>query len=108
LKLPVEMQYDLTLAKQAYELAARWDASRFTEDTSCLNFKDSDLNGFNSNQISTSSDSINCKPDTRRRRSCLPPAPSNVPPAPTNAYHPPQQPLSLLHDTQCRDPLALL
>lgn len=51
LKLPVEMQYDGTLATQAYELAARWDASRSTEDTSRLNFKDSDLKDFNSNQI---------------------------------------------------------
>jgi len=51
LKLPVEMEYDLTLAKQAYELAERWDASRAMDDTSRLDFKDSDLEEFNTNQI---------------------------------------------------------
>jgi len=51
LKLPVELQHDMTLTTQAYELAARWDASRMTENTSRLDFKYSDLKEFNSNQI---------------------------------------------------------
>ena len=59
LKLPVEMQYDMTLTTQAYELATRWDASRTTEDTSRLNFEDSDLKEFNSNQIGMSYAAIN-------------------------------------------------
>ena len=46
------MEYDATLAKQAYELAARWDASRATSDVSELDFEESDLDGFDSNQIS--------------------------------------------------------
>ena len=41
--LPVEMEYDLTLAKEAYELASRWDAARTVEDTSRLSFRESDL-----------------------------------------------------------------
>ncbi|KAF8060869.1 peptidase family M1-domain-containing protein [Lyophyllum atratum] len=51
LKLPVEMEYDVTLAKQAYALAAQWDAARSTSDVSQLMFKESDLADFNSNQI---------------------------------------------------------
>ncbi|KAH8101514.1 peptidase family M1-domain-containing protein [Cristinia sonorae] len=48
-ELPVKLEYDLTLAEQAYDLAKRWDASRNVE-ISQLNFKDSDLKDFNSNQ----------------------------------------------------------
>ncbi|RDB24666.1 Leukotriene A-4 hydrolase [Hypsizygus marmoreus] len=51
LELPVKMEYDLTLAKQAYELAERWDNARTKGDVAKLGFKDSDLDGFNSNQI---------------------------------------------------------
>jgi len=50
LKLPVELQYDTTLAKQAFELAAEWDASRDTP-VKDLAFKASDLKEFNTNQI---------------------------------------------------------
>ncbi|OBZ79425.1 Leukotriene A-4 hydrolase [Grifola frondosa] len=50
LKLPVEMVYDTALARQAYALAERWDASRSVSDVSQLNFKDTDLLEFNSNQ----------------------------------------------------------
>ncbi|KAJ7223250.1 peptidase family M1-domain-containing protein [Mycena pura] len=49
LGLPVEMTYDTTLAQAAYELADRWDASRSTSDLK--DFKQSDLEGFNANQI---------------------------------------------------------
>lgn len=42
----------MSLAKQAYALAEKWDASRSTEDVSQLDFKESDLNGLDSNQIS--------------------------------------------------------
>ncbi|KAI0044083.1 leukotriene-A4 hydrolase [Auriscalpium vulgare] len=46
-KLPVEPEYDTSLAKPAYDLAARWDASRASTS---LDFKQSDLDSFNSNQ----------------------------------------------------------
>ena len=46
------MEYDLTLAEQAYALAKRWDASRDTSDLSQLDFKATDLLDFDSNQIS--------------------------------------------------------
>jgi len=51
LELPVKMEYNLSLAKQAYELAERWDRSRNTSDLSQLDFKSSDLDKFDSNQI---------------------------------------------------------
>lgn len=51
LELPVKMEYDLTLAEQAYSLAERWNSSRDTLDMAQLNFKESDLNEFDSNQI---------------------------------------------------------
>ena len=54
LELPVKMQYDTSLAEQAYALAAKWDASRNTSDVSQLPFKASDLEGYGSNQIGTS------------------------------------------------------
>ncbi|KAF8885226.1 leukotriene-A4 hydrolase [Gymnopilus junonius] len=49
-QLPVHLEYDLTLAEKAYKLAERWDAARQTE-VSHLDFKESDLKDFNSNQI---------------------------------------------------------
>lgn len=49
-ELPVKMDYDLTLAKTAYNLAERWDAARET-DIPNLDFNESDLKDFNSNQI---------------------------------------------------------
>ncbi|KAI0063061.1 zincin [Artomyces pyxidatus] len=48
-KLPVEPVYDTTLAKPAYGLAERWDAAR-ASDASNLEFKESDVADFNSNQ----------------------------------------------------------
>jgi hypothetical protein len=83
------MEYDLTLAKQAYELAERWDASRAMDDTSRLDFKDSDLEEFNTNQISMSHKAINL-PYTHHHGSRLPPAPSNLCPAPFGTLHTPQ------------------
>jgi len=50
-ELPVEMSYDTTLAKAAYDLAERWDAARRDTDTSKLDFKETDLQDFDSNQI---------------------------------------------------------
>ena len=44
------MDYDITLAEKAYKLAERWDAARQTE-VSRLDFKETDLKDFNSNQI---------------------------------------------------------
>lgn len=46
------MEYDLTLAEHAYALAKRWDDSRGTVDISQLDFKETDLEGFDTNQIS--------------------------------------------------------
>lgn len=43
------MDVDLSLAKQAYALADRWDAARAT-DISETSFNASDVDGFNSNQ----------------------------------------------------------
>jgi len=48
LELPVKMEYDTTLAQQAFALAERWDASRSSEEFS--QFKETDLADFNSNQ----------------------------------------------------------
>jgi hypothetical protein len=42
------MEYETTLALQAFALAERWDASRSSEDLS--QFKGSDLESFSSNQ----------------------------------------------------------
>jgi len=47
--LPVEPEYDTTLAEAAYALAKRWDESR-SRDTSSLKFSKEDLDDFNSNQ----------------------------------------------------------
>ncbi|TFK38633.1 peptidase family M1-domain-containing protein [Crucibulum laeve] len=49
-ELPVKMKYDMTLAEKAYDLAARWDAAR-TSDIAQLDFKETDLDDFNGNQI---------------------------------------------------------
>lgn len=51
LELPVKMEYDTSLAKDAYELAVRWDSSRDITDVSKLSFTAADLKDFNSNQI---------------------------------------------------------
>ncbi|KAJ7677326.1 peptidase family M1-domain-containing protein [Mycena rosella] len=51
LTLPVKMEYDLTLAHEAYALADRWDASRSIAEVSALDFKKSDLDTFSSTQI---------------------------------------------------------
>ncbi|KAF8584943.1 hypothetical protein K439DRAFT_1646747 [Ramaria rubella] len=48
-KLPVDMEYDTSLATQAYALASKWDASRHTA-VSELTFTAEDLTRFNSNQ----------------------------------------------------------
>lgn len=47
------MEYDMTLANAAYSLAERWDASRLTSDPAKLDFRESDIHGFNGNQIGT-------------------------------------------------------
>ncbi len=53
-ELPVKIEYDLTLAEKAYALAERWHAAR-QKDVPRLDFKESDLNDFNSNQIGSCS-----------------------------------------------------
>ncbi|KAL5495771.1 LAP2_3 [Sanghuangporus weigelae] len=47
--VPVDMEYDLTLAQQTYELAERWNASR-DQVISALGFQASELVGFDANQ----------------------------------------------------------
>jgi len=48
LDLPEKIEYDTSLAAQAYALAKKWDDARNIDE---LDFKPSDLDGFNSNQI---------------------------------------------------------
>ncbi|RPD59483.1 zincin, partial [Lentinus tigrinus ALCF2SS1-6] len=50
LKLPVEMVYDTALAREAFSLAEKWDASRSEADVSKLGFQASDVASFNANQ----------------------------------------------------------
>jgi leukotriene-A4 hydrolase len=50
LQLPVTLEFDTTLATQAYALAERWDEARGA-DPSELDFKQDDLAGFDGNQI---------------------------------------------------------
>ncbi|KAI0075897.1 hypothetical protein K474DRAFT_1663655 [Panus rudis PR-1116 ss-1] len=50
LELPVKLEYDTSLAEEAYALAKRWDESRSQTDLSQLSFKETDLDTFNSNQ----------------------------------------------------------
>ncbi|KAF9014887.1 peptidase family M1-domain-containing protein [Cyathus striatus] len=50
LELPVLLTYDTTLATVAYNLAERWNVARST-DTSKLDFRETDLDDFNGNQI---------------------------------------------------------
>lgn len=51
LSLPVEMDYDLTLAKQTYDLAERWDTAR-SKNVDDLVFKPTDFDMFDTNQKS--------------------------------------------------------
>lgn len=44
------MEYDTTLAEQAYALAAKWDSARDISITG-LSFKANDVAEFNTNQI---------------------------------------------------------
>ncbi|KAI0641084.1 peptidase family M1-domain-containing protein [Trametes meyenii] len=50
LKLPVEVIYDTALAREAFALAEKWDASRNEADVSKLSFQESDVTTFNANQ----------------------------------------------------------
>lgn len=45
------MEYDISLAKQAYDLAERWDAAR-SKSVDSLDFKPTDLDSFDTNQKS--------------------------------------------------------
>ncbi|KAF8341710.1 peptidase family M1-domain-containing protein [Amanita rubescens] len=51
LELPVKLEYDTSLAEKAYALADRWDTSRTIHDVSQLDFKESDLEDLDTNQI---------------------------------------------------------
>lgn len=46
----MKLEYDTTLAKQAYELATQWDAARSSSDLS--KFSADDTKDFNTNQMS--------------------------------------------------------
>ncbi|KIP01983.1 hypothetical protein PHLGIDRAFT_112533 [Phlebiopsis gigantea 11061_1 CR5-6] len=48
-ELPVKMEYDTTLAEQSYALAERWDKAR-SADIATLDFQESDVKDFSSNQ----------------------------------------------------------
>ena len=48
----MEMVYDTALAREAFSLAEKWDASRSEPDVSKLDFQESDLASFNANQKS--------------------------------------------------------
>jgi hypothetical protein len=50
-ELPVKMEYDTSLATQAYDLASKWEVSR-DSPVSALPFKAEDLDQFNANQKS--------------------------------------------------------
>ena len=52
MELPEEMEYDLTLATEAFVLAEKWDAARAEPDVSKLSFHANDLASFNANQKS--------------------------------------------------------
>jgi leukotriene-A4 hydrolase len=52
MELPVKMEYDMTLAEEAYALAERWDKSRDILDLSKLDFDETDLKIITPNQIS--------------------------------------------------------
>lgn len=49
------MVYDTALARDAYLLAEKWDASRAEDDLSKLSFQESDVTSFNANQKGTCS-----------------------------------------------------
>lgn len=51
LDLPVDMEYDTTLADAAYSLAAKWDEARRKGE---MDFRSSDLDKFTSSQTGTS------------------------------------------------------
>lgn len=50
LELPVAIEYDTSLATDAFKLALEWHESRKEQDVSKLSFKATDLESFNSNQ----------------------------------------------------------
>ncbi|KAA1468302.1 Metalloprotease [Dentipellis sp. KUC8613] len=49
-RLPVEIEYDMSLAQPPYDLAASWNAARSVSDVKQLNFVETDVNEFSSNQ----------------------------------------------------------
>ncbi|KAF9463241.1 hypothetical protein BDZ94DRAFT_1259460 [Collybia nuda] len=51
LKLPVQMDYDLSMAKESYNLAKKWNGARSTDDVTALNFTEKDITGFDAYQI---------------------------------------------------------
>lgn len=102
----MKMEYDSTLAEQAYVLAKRWDSARDT-DLSRLDFKDTDIKDFTANQI--------CKlPQFQSTAysltsySGLLGQPSVLPSPSVCTYLSPWRALPCIHFIQCRDSLPLL
>ena len=85
LDLPVKMEYDLTLAKKAYELAGQWYAARTTDEISKLNFTESDLQDILSTQICMLSSPQSCCTAINicMACSCIPRTSSTSPPLPS-------------------------
>ncbi|EPQ61166.1 hypothetical protein GLOTRDRAFT_53987 [Gloeophyllum trabeum ATCC 11539] len=50
LTLPEQIEYDTTLAKRVYALAERWNSARSVKDVADLDFQESDIESFSSNQ----------------------------------------------------------
>lgn len=110
LDLPVKMEYDLTLAKRAYELADRWDAARTIEDISKLNFTELDLQDVSSTQICTFSSPQSCCTaiDIYMAYSRIPRTSSNFPTSPITPSKPPRHRIQVLHITKRRNQIPVL
>ena len=110
LDLPVKMEYDLTLAKKAYELADRWDAARTTEDISKLNFTESDLQDVSSTQICTFPSPQSCYTaiDIYMASSRIPRTSSSFPTSPITPSKPPRYRIQVFHITKRRNQIPVL
>jgi hypothetical protein len=110
LDLPVKIEYDLTLAKKAYELADRWDAARTVEDISKLNFTELDLQDVSSTQICTfSSPQSSCTIfDIYMAYSRIPRTSSNFPTSPITTSSPPRHRIQVLHINKRRNQIPVL
>ena len=95
------MDYDLTLAEQAYSLAARWDASR-AKDVKSLDFKPDDLESFDSNQKGALLSVYLEEAGLKCYGSCIPRAPSILLTLTAGPHYLPRGPLQTLQNNKCR------